>query len=321
VGDNETARLALLQETQLASLLQGLQQSPGGLLGTGYDAEAVAALVQQQLQTVADAGSLEEVEPQLDQAEALRVKWGVEPGQLWQLGRHRVVCGDATDPQDVGYLLGSQVPVLMVTDPPYGVGYDPGWRDEAAERGQLSYAPQRTGEVPNDDRTDWSDAYRLFPGDVLYAWSPGGDLLIASGQALQTAGFQIRNQLIWRKPHFPISRGHYTYQHEPCWYAVRKGGQAHWCGDSTASTVWEIPLDPNVAGGHSTQKPLECMARPIRNHDAPAVYDPFLGSGTTLIACEQLGRTCYGMEIAPQYVAVTLDRWGTLTGQQPQRLG
>jgi DNA modification methylase len=127
------------------------------------------------------------------------------------------------------------------------------------------------------------------------------------GVALQKAGFEIRYQIMWRKPHFPVSRGHYTYQHEPCWYGVRKGRQSHWIGDHNASTVWDITLDKNVAGGHSTQKPLECMARPLRNHEGD-VYEPFAGSGTTIVAAEQLGRRCYALEIEPAYVAICLER-------------
>lgn len=231
--------------------------------------------------------------------------------------QHRLVCGDCTDAAVVARLLQGEKPALMVTDPPYGVNYDPNWRNEAAEAGFLSFAERRTGIVTNDDRIDWSDAYALFPGDVAYTWSPPGDHVILTGLALQKAGFQIRNQIIWVKPHFPISRGHYTYQHEPCWYGVRKGRQAHWIGDNNASTTWKIALDQNVDGGHSTQKPLACMATPIANHQGD-VYEPFLGSGTTLIACENLGRRCRAVEIAPGYVAVALERWSTATGKTPK---
>ena len=132
--------------------------------------------------------------------------------------------------------------------------------------------------------------------------------------SLIVAGFEIRNQVIWAKPGFVISRGHYNWQHEPCWYSVRKGSTASWAGDHSQSTLWEITLDKNVDGGHSTQKPVECMARPIRNHSGD-VYDPFLGSGTTVIACEQLGRRCYGLEIEPKYVDVILQRWENFTGK------
>jgi len=123
---------------------------------------------------------------------------------------------------------------------------------------------------------------------------------------------------MWRKPHFPISRGHYTFQHEPCWYAVRKGRQASWIGPANASTVWDISLDKNVSpaapdGGHSTQKPLECMERPMSYHEGD-VYDPFVGSGTTIIAAERLDRRCYAMEIEPRYCDVAIKRWEDYTG-------
>jgi DNA modification methylase len=258
-----------------------------------------------------------DVEPQIDKAAELRQEYGTELGQLWELGRHRLAVGDCTDKVVVNSVLQGDIPLLMVTDPPYGVNYDPNWRNEAAEKGFLSYSARRTGTVLNDDRVDWSDAYLLFPGDVAYTWSPGGEPVILTGVAMQKAGFQIRNQIMWRKPHFPISRGHYTYQHEPCWYGVRKGKKSHWIGDNTASTVWEISLDKNVDGGHSTQKPLECMARPIHNHEGD-VYDPFLGSGTTLIACENLGRRCRGIEIDPGYAAVSIHRWEQQTGKKAQ---
>jgi DNA modification methylase len=259
------------------------------------------------------ANELADVPAEVDRAEELREKWGVELGQLWSIEgkeKHRLVCGDSTDEQCVDEVLGKQTPFIMVTDPPYGVEYDPNWRNEAAEAGHLAYAARRIGKVDNDDRIDWSEAYKLFPGDVAYTWSPPGDHVILTGQALQGAGFGIRNQIIWVKPHFPISRGAYTYQHEPCWYGVRKGRKAKWVGDNNESTAWRIPLDKNVDGGHSTQKPLECMARPIRNHGDKDdhVYDPFLGSGTTMVAAEQLGRRCFGIDISPGYVAVTLER-------------
>lgn len=262
-------------------------------------------------------GDNQDVEPEIDRAEELRQEYSTELGQIWQLGDHRLICGDCTDKAVVDRLLFGVLPLLMVTDPPYGVNYDPNWRNDAAAKGYLSFSARRTGTVLNDDRIDWSDAYKLFSGDVAYTWSPPGDHLIQTGLAMQNSGFQIRNQIIWRKPHFAISRGHYTYQHEPCWYGVRKGKKSHWIGDNNASTVWKISLDKNVDGGHSTQKPLECMARPIRNHEGD-VYEPFCGSGTTIIACENIGRKCYAVEIDPGYCAVAIHRWKALTGQNPE---
>jgi DNA modification methylase len=124
-------------------------------------------------------------------------------------------------------------------------------------------------------------------------------------------------QIIWAKSNFPIGRGDYHVRHEPCWYAVRDGKPAHRTDDRTQTTLWEINLDKNVDGGHSTQKPLECMERPIRNHTFVVIYDPFLGSGTTLIACERLGRKCRAVEISPGYCAVAIQRWVDMTGGNP----
>lgn len=134
----------------------------------------------------------------------------------------------------------------------------------------------------------------------------------------------MRAQIIWRKPRFAISRGHYHWQHEPAWYAVREGGgSAKWCGDRTQSTVRDIDAkDQDAETVHGTQKPVECMARPIRNHGGKGddVYDPFVGSGTTLIAAERLGRRCFAMELSPAYADVCVTRWERFTGQKAQRV-
>ncbi len=242
------------------------------------------------------------------------------PGDLWVIGAHRLLCGDATSADDVGRLLDGATPLLTVTDPPYGVNYDPKWREEAAKDGRLTHGPRRTGEVPNDDRADWGAAWALAPGPVIYTWSAGGNLSIVAGMTLMDAGFEIRNQIIWSKRHFPVSRGHYTYRHEPCWYAVRKGSKAHWIGDKKQSTVWDVALDENVVGGHSTQKPVELFRRAIANHRGD-VYEPFAGSGTCLVAAEQLGRSCHAMELDAKYCDVVLERLSQFMGTDPIRLG
>lgn len=242
----------------------------------------------------------------------------VERGQVWKLGEHRLLCGDATVTEDVLRVLDGAKPSLMVTDPPYGVSYDASWRDRAYEAGAIAGAiagrGRRTGKVTNDDRADWSEAWMLSPADVAYCWSPAtADKCITHGQALEVGGFELRYLLVWSKPNSPISRGHYRPQFEPCWYAVRKGATASWQGGHDQSTVWEISLDKNVEGGHSTQKPVECMERPIRNHEGD-VYEPFCGSGTTIIAAERQGRRCFAIEIEPAYVQVAIERWQAYTG-------
>ncbi len=240
-----------------------------------------------------------------------------QAGELWCCGPHRVLCGNATDSADVARVLGNVRPSLMVTDPPYGVSYRPQWREEAGLGNQV-----QVGTVPNDDRVDWTAAYLLFPGDVVYLWHAGVHAAeVAMG--LEAAGFEIRSQIIWAKPHFVLSRGNYHWQHEPCWLAIRKGQPSHWRGDRTQSTLWQVAtLNPfggknqeETATGHGTQKPIELMRRPILNHTerCDVVYDSFLGSGTTLIAAELTGRICYGLEIDAKYVDVIVTRWQNLT--------
>ena len=261
----------------------------------------------------------QDAEPQIDKAEELREKWQVETGQLWQLGEHRLLCGDSTNAEDVARCLGGVVPLLMVTDPPYGVEYDANWRDEADRAKGKHHCARAVGKVENDDRADWSAAYALFPGDVAYVWHAPGATGLIFGASLQASGFDIRTTIIWAKSHFAIGRGHYHGQHEPCYYAVRKksGATGHWGGDRKQTTLWQIPKPQKSETGHSTQKPLECMARPIRNHDSEYVYEPFSGSGTTIIACEQLNRKCRAIEISPAYVAVAIQRFLDATGKEP----
>lgn len=244
-------------------------------------------------------------------------------GDLWLLGPHRVFCGDATNPDHVRLACGDLEPWIMVTDPPYGVSYDPAWRDEAAAKGmdRRTSKATKTGKVQNDDRADWGEAYSLFPGVVAYVWQ--GQLQVGPNQlALQACGFEPRTLIIWRKPHFAISRGHYHPQMESAWYACRKGHSAKWCGDRKQSTVWDIaPPKGKDESNHGTQKPIEAMLRPMMNHGAPGdvVYDPFLGSGTTLLAAHKSGRVCVGLELDPGYVDTICRRWNAL-GLEPARL-
>lgn len=234
-------------------------------------------------------------------------------GDLWQLGSHRLICGDSTSADVVGRLLGGVKPLLMVTDPPYGVEYDPSWRNHAG-----AAKTKRTGKVLNDDRADWREAWSLFPGDVAYIWH--GALHAATvAESLIAAGFAIRSQIIWAKDRLVLSRGDYHWQHEPCWYAVRAKGKGHWAGDRKQTTLWQIAnKDQDAATVHGTQKPVECMRRPILNNSSPgqAVYEPFMGSGTTLIAAETTGRLCYGVELNPVYVDVAIERWQAFTGEE-----
>jgi len=237
-------------------------------------------------------------------------------GDVWLLGNHRIICGDSTSATDVERVLNGVKPHLMVTDPPYGVNYDADWRNRAVRANGKPYGGRAVGPVVNDTRADWSEAYSLFSGDVAYVWHPAGALQMTFCQNLMDCGFDVRMQVIWAKPRLIIGRGNYHVQHEPCWYAVRKKSKAHWNGDRKQTTLWSIDHRKSETG-HSTQKPIEAMRRPILNNSKPgdSIYDPFLGSGTTLIAAEMENRHCYGLELHPPYVDVIIKRWQDYTGK------
>ena len=233
-------------------------------------------------------------------------------GDCWLLGRHRLVCGDATKADDVRKCLKGVSPHLMVTDPPYGVEYDPTWRAAAG----LNHNRKKLGAVTNDDRADWREAWALFPGDVAYVWHAGLEGAVVQ-ESLRAAGFDLRSQIVWVKDRFALSRGHYHWSHEPLYYCVRRNQSAHWQGDRSQCTAWPIPSREDVGLGHGTQKPVECMRRPIENNSntGDAVYDPFCGSGTSIIAAEMTGRVALTLEIDPAYVDAAIGRWERHVGE------
>jgi DNA modification methylase len=278
----------------------------------------------------------------------------VKPGELWILGEHRLLCGDSTKSQNVERLLDGAEPTLLVTDPPYGVSLDPTWRDGVynglgpAERPYMqldgaavhserdnptrarSGAHRRTSghrntSISGDTRADWSEAFELVPSlEVAYVWCATTGM-IEVGQGLERIGFELRQQIIWAKTQAAMSRSAYNWQHEPCWYAVRKGKTASWRGSHSDTTLWEMASPKMIMGGsteqkydHPTQKPVEAMSRAIGHH-AGDVYEPFSGSGTTLMAAETLSRRCYAMEIDPKYVQVAIERWQNFTGRKAER--
>ena len=179
--------------------------------------------------------------------------------------------------------------------------------------------------ISGDTKADWSDAFGLVPTlDVVYVWHATSHLVeVAVG--LDRIGFQVRQQIIWNKTAAAMSRQAYHWKHEPCWYAVRRGKTAHWLGSRDQSTVWDAASPKMIMGGsteqkfdHPTQKPVELMRRPLLNHTkrGGAVYDGFLGSGTTLMAAETTERICCGLEIDPRYVDVIVTRWQGFTGKK-----
>jgi len=291
--------LAEADSAALASLLAGVS-TDSGPINELLESLATAAGIAPEGATAGGGGDDFDATPEEGPTRT-------KPGELWVIGgKHRLLVGDCTVKGNVARLFAGAKPFLMVTDPPYGVEYDPEWRQDALGPN----AERRLGRVANDERADWTDAWKLFPGDVVYCWHAGRHA--SSVQAsLEAAGFEIRLQVVWAKDGHVISRGHYHWQHEPCWYAVRKGSTARWCGDRSQTSLWKIPKkDDSFDSDHGTQKPIECMARPIRNHGAEGdvVYDPFLGSGTTLIAGHRLNRTVYGCELDCRWADTILRR-------------
>lgn len=290
---------------------------PIDLLNYGFTEDQLLGDCKQDITEVLgedDAGE-EQIEPPKEE-DAI-----TKPGDLYVLGDHLLICGDSTDSVCVSRVLDGKEVILMVTDVPYGVSYDASWRE-----GQVGKKPPKSkGKVLNDNKVDWSIAYSLFKGFVAYVWHSGKHSAEVA-RNLESCEYEIISQIIWAKQNFAISRGNYHWKHEPCWYAVKKGHNQNWKGDRKQTTIWEIPnlscfgksKDEDTRTDHSTQKPLECMGRPIQNHTDPGdwVYDPFLGSGTTLIAAERLGRKCIGIELSPVYCDVIVKRYANFMEKQ-----
>ena len=312
LADNKLALNAGWDAELLGLELKELQALDFDVALAGFDAEELATLLADQTEGLTDPDEVPETP-----AEPVSVL-----GDVWVLGKHRIVCGDSTDADVVGKCLNGVVPHLMVTDPPYGVEYDPRWRLEAGVN--KPHQTRAEGKVENDGRADWREAWALFPGEVAYVWHGGVHAAEVAG-SLNACGFAIRSQIIWAKSSLVMGRGHYHWQHEPCWYAVKKSATGHWIGDRKQSTVWAIQNMHRTQGDvddgktiHSTQKPIECMKRPIENNSSPgqAVYEPFSGSGTTTIAAEMTGRVCHAIELSPAYVDLAVTRWQNFTGQK-----
>ncbi|PWS34572.1 DNA methylase [Falsiroseomonas bella] len=309
LADNQLALNSTWDESLLAAELRALRTDEFDLGLIGFDCATLDRLLGD---VAADApapggGDPDAPAPEPPEAPVTR------PGDLWLLGPHRLLCGDATSAADVSRLLNGTTPHLLVSDPPFGVNYDPEWRNEAGVS-----ATTRTGKVANDDRADWREAWALFPGDVIYIWHAGSRARTVI-ESLEACGFQVRAQIIWAKPRLVLSRGDYHYQHEPCLYAVRKGRTGHWQGARDQTTLWPISTagDEDAATVHGTQKPVECMRRPLVNNSevGDLVYEPFSGSGTTLIAAETTSRSCLAMEISAAYCDVAIERWQRLTNR------
>lgn len=322
IADNQIAYLATWDMPLLKGEVAELSRSGFDMPLTGFSGDRLRQIMANPRARDPDA-----------EAEAPLVNPVSMPGDMWICGEHRLLCGDASNNDDVSKLFAGTSPHLLVSDPPYGVEYNPSWRSTLyrprTHGGELEPPPENSfaalGKVSNDHQADWTEAWRISGCEVAYLWHAGLRSAIVY-QSLAQAGYDIRAQIIWNKAHFAFGRGDYHWKHEVCFYAVRKGGKSHWSGDRTQTTVWDIvssvgfstkKTGPDERTGHSTQKPIECMRRPIENNSRPGegIYDPFLGSGTTMIAAELLARRCYGMEIDPAYVDIAVRRWEKISGR------
>jgi len=246
-----------------------------------------------------------------------------KPGDLWILGDHRLLCGDSTKAEDVERLMAGAKADLWLTDPPYGVAYE-----SAGRRGKEN----QHDEIENDSRPldemakFWEQAatlaYSSCSGSSSYYWfaCQGGDQMMMMMMSISRAKWRVRHELIWVKDQMVFGRCDYHYKHEPILYGWKQDGTHEWNADRKQVSVLEFDR-PKRSDEHPTMKPVDLVAYLLGNNttSGDSVLDTFCGSGTTLIAAEQLGRKCYGMEISPQYCDVIVKRWETLTGRKAER--
>lgn len=323
IGDNVIANKGYVQDDELmAALLGNIAADDARLVqAAGFEESDVRALMESigQGEAKADPGA------QVDKAAQLQEQWQVERGDLWAIGKHRLLCGDSTNADDVARVMGGQLASLVVTDPPYGVEYaDKNAFLNAIARGNRIQEPI-AGDHQSKENTQamWKSAFRemanvMSPGAVVYCFMPqGGDQMMMM-MMMMGAGIEPRHELIWLKNNHVLGRVDYAYKHEPILYAWKEGGH-HFYGDFQTS-ILEFDK-PHKSDLHPTMKPVELIARLIENSSQynEVVYDPFGGSGTTMVACEQLSRQCRMIEISEKYCAVILQRMSDM-GLTPQRV-
>jgi DNA modification methylase len=248
-----------------------------------------------------------------------------KPGDLWQLGPHRLLCGDSTNPEHIDRLMAGERAALVATDPPYLVDY--------------------TGERPNDSGKDWTDTYHevditdadaffrnlfanvlkfIAPHAAIYCWHAHKRQALIS-RVWQDLGILDHQQIVWVKPSGVFGRSFWHFQHEPCMMGWVKGSAPAHNGEHSITSVWAINWEGKnriVGNEHPTQKPVEIFARPMRKHTRPGdvCFEPFSGSGSQIMAAEQLGRRCFACEIEPAFVDVAVQRWEKFTGRKAERL-
>jgi DNA modification methylase len=310
---NRTSDLAAWNDETLAKLLQELR-AEDALEGVGYSEEDIDALLRE-LERDLPVTELDDPGPGAPPAEPV-----TRPGDLWVLGDHRLLCGDSTKPEDVERVMGKDRAKLVATDPPYLVDY--------------------TGERPNDSGNDWTATYReidiedaagffravfenvlrvLARKAAIYCWHAHKRTGVIQ-RVWESLGIIDHQQIIWVKPTAVFGRVYWHFRHEPCMMGWARGSQPEHDGKHEHNSVWEVDWDGKarvVGNEHPCEKPVELFARPMRKHtrSGEVCFEPFSGSGSQLIACEQLSRRCRAIEISPAYVDVALRRWKKATGK------
>jgi site-specific DNA-methyltransferase (adenine-specific) len=317
IADNRTAELAEWDDAALQQQLAAIAIDDEELLAaTGFDEKELAKL--------AAANAPEVTEDDVPEPPAEPI---TQPGDLWLLGKHRLLCGDSTKAEDVERLMDGKRADLMLTDPPYNVALGIG---ESLEEAKKRNRRVDGKVVANDSMSDTD--FRKFlvacftaafgsikPGASFYIFHADSEGYNFRG-AVKDCGQVVRQCLIWAKDILIMGRQDYQWQHEPCLYGWKEGAAHGWYSDRKQTTLLRFDR-PKRSEEHPTMKPVAMFAYLIGNSTAPQglVYDPFLGSGTTIVAAEQLGRVCYGMELSPAYCDVIVKRWETLTGQTATR--
>jgi DNA modification methylase len=303
IADNRTAELAEWEDETLGLLLDGMDQEIRDSIG--FDEAEFNELMD----------GLVPKEVTQDEVPETPADPITKPATLWVMGNHRLLCGDSTRPEDVKRLMDGKRADLLLTDPPYNVDYEGG----------------NGLKIANDSMPDQqfrqflTAAFRcafdtLKPGASFYVWHADSE-----GYNFRTAvvecGQKVRQCLIWAKNALVMGRQDYQWQHEPCLYGWKDGAAHGWYSDRKQTTLLHFDK-PKANDQHPTMKPVELFGYLIGNSTAPQglVYDPFLGSGTSVIASEQLGRACYGLELSPAYCDVIVQRWENLTSQKAVRI-
>ena len=311
LADNRVAEFAEWDMELLESELEELKD-----YDLGFDFEDVG-MDFSDLEGLETAVETVEAEEDDFDEESVKDDGGIVRGDIFQLGNHRLMCGDSTDLETVKNLTGGVAMNLLITDPPYNVNYEGGTKDKL--------------KIENDNMSDdefvafLSSAFMaadevMEEGAAFYLWH-GGIVALPLFKACKTCGWEIRQQLIWNKDSMAIGRQDYQWKHEPCFYGWKSGAAHNWYSDRKQTTV--LNFDKPVRNGeHPTMKPVKLFDYQIRNSSKVGdnVLDLFGGSGTTIIACEQNNRNAFVMEYDPHYVNVIIKRWEELTGKKAVKL-